>query len=354
MNPSSNSAKFRVVITGDFYYPDGSLRYPDIGLNLLERANHMEVTRFNEHRNEIGSDQIGSANGVIVLAPRVTRASLQSPRDLLALGRFGVGYDTVDVAACTEANVVLYITPGAVNRSVAEATVCWMLALSHHVRAKDTLVRAGRWDERTRYLGCELRNRTLGIVGFGRIGQALVELLRGLGMNPPLAFDPYVKPEAARTLGVKLVSLDELLAQSDFVSIHCLLNDETRNLIGARELGLMKRTAYLLNTARGGIVNEDALFEALKSRRIAGAGIDCFVGEPITKPHRFGELDNVLLAPHAICWTEELFSDIGRMCCQGMLDLSLGKTPNGVVNPEVLEKPDFQEKWRRVTGAFNR
>jgi len=180
----------------------------------------------------------------------------------------------------------------------------------------------------------------------------VVELLRGFGMKSPLAFDPYAKPEVAAALGVKLVSLDELMAQADFASVHCLLSDETRNLIGARQLGLMKKSACLLNTARGGIIDEDALFDALKNRRIAGAAIDCFVGEPITKPHRFGELDNVLLAPHSICWTEELFRDIGRMCCQGMVDLSLGKKPIGAVNPEVFDKAGFQEKWRRLAREF--
>ncbi len=345
-------SRFRVTLTADFFQPDGSPRYPDLGLSVFESAKHIEIARFAEHRVVVGADQIADANGVIVLASRVTRESLESSENLLALGRFGVGFDTVDVPACTEAGVVLYITPGAVNRSVAEATVCWMLALTHHVRVKDQLVRTGRWDDRTLYLGCELRDRTLGIIGFGRIGQAVAQLLRGFGMRPPIAFDPYAKPEDAAELGVRLVSLDELLAQADFVSIHCLLNEETRNLIGERDIALMKRTAYLINTARGGIVNEDALYDALKSNRIAGAAVDCFVGEPIVQPHRFGDLDNVLLAPHAICWTEELFRDIGRMCCRGMLDLSLGEKPAGVVNPEVFENPNFQKKWHRLSGPF--
>src|SRR5204863_9633335 len=118
--------------------------------------------------------------------------------------------------------------------------------------------------------------------------------------------------------------------------------------IGARELSLMKPDAYLINTARGGIVDEDALYDSLAHRRIAGAALDCFAEEPITRPHRFGTLDNVLLAPHCIAWTDELFRDIGRAACGGMLDLSLGKIPRGVVNREVLERPGFQEKWSRL------
>ena len=138
------------------------------------------------------------------------------------------------------------------------------------------------------------------------------------------------------------------MAEADFVSIHCPLTEDTRNLIGARELALMKPDAYLLNTARGGIVNENALFAALQNKHIAGAAIDCFVDEPITAPHRFGVLDNVLLAPHCIAWTDEIFRDIGRAVCQGMVDLSRGRRPRDVINPEVFDRSGFQAKWQRL------
>jgi phosphoglycerate dehydrogenase-like enzyme len=344
---------FRIALTADFHYADGTPKHRDIGLSVLDGGAAIEVSRFSEHRPEIGPDQLAGVNGIIVLAPRVTAQTLSSPADLLAIGRFGVGYDSVDVTACTAADVVLFIASGAVDRSVAEATVGWMLALTHHVRAKDRLVREGRWEERTRYMGCELRDRTLGVVGFGGIGRALVRLLAGFGMNTPLVFDPFVSPSAAIEMGVKAVSLEELLAQADFVSIHCPLNEQTRNLISTRELSLMKPTAYLLNTARGGIVDEDALYTALAEGRIAGAALDCFVGEPITTPSRFAPLDNVLLAPHAIAWTDELFRDIGRAVCQGMLDLAEGRRPRGVVNPEVFERPGFRAKWTRLAASVN-
>ena len=173
-------------------------------------------------------------------------------------------------------------------------------------------------------------------------------MLSGFGMNTPLVFDPFVSPTVIAESGAKAVSLDELLTQSDFVSLHCPLNEQTRNLLTARELSLMKPTAYLLNTARGGIVEENALFESLASHRIAGAALDCFAAEPITAPPRWAELDNVLLAPHSIAWTDELFRDIGRSACQGMIDLSCGRKPRGVVNPEVFDRPTFQSKWQRL------
>lgn len=345
------SKAFQVALTGDFYDASGAPKYADLGLGVFDGHPHIAVRSFPEHRKTIGADQLAGVNGVIVLTPSVTRESVANARDLLAVGRFGVGYDAVDVAACTEADVLVYITAGAVDRPVAEAVVGWMIALTHNVLAKDRLVRQGRWDERSQHMGRELRDRTLGVIGLGGIAKKLIELLAGWGMNPPLAFDPLMKPDDAAKLGVKLVALDELLKSSDFISIHCPLTDQTRNLIAARELALMKPDAYLINTARGGIVDEDALFDALKDHRIAGAALDCFAKEPVTQPHRCGELENVLLAPHSIAWTNELFRDIGRVGCQGMLDLSQHRRPpRGVLNPELFERASFQAKWDRIAG----
>jgi phosphoglycerate dehydrogenase-like enzyme len=167
-------------------------------------------------------------------------------------------------------------------------------------------------------------------------------------MKPHLVYDPFVEGDVITPLGAVQTDLDDLLRESDFVSIHCPLMESTRQLISRRELSLMKPTAYLINTARGGIVDEPALVEALTARRIAGAALDCFVEEPLPHPHPLAHLDNVLLAPHAIAWTSELFRDIGRMCCHGLLDLASRRRPPGIVNPEVFERPSFQEKWNRL------
>jgi phosphoglycerate dehydrogenase-like enzyme len=345
---TAQKRQFHVALTGDFHRVDGTCMYSDIGLSVLEAQEGIRHTAFAENLREIDPTQIADAQAVIVLSPRVTAKSVSQSENLLAIGRFGVGYDSVDVDACTAADVVLVTAMGAVDRSVAEATLAWMLALSHHVRAKDRLLREGRWQERSALMGRELRDRTLGIVGMGGIGRALVELTRGFGMNETLAYDPYLDPQVAQRMGVKLVGLAELMSQADFVSVHCPLNETTRNLIGARELAMMKPDAYLINTARGGIIDEDALFEVLSTGRIAGAGLDCFVGEPIVEPHRFGQLDNVLLAPHSIAWTDEMFRDIGRTICRAMVELALGRTPKGVINMAVLNRPGFQEKWSRL------
>jgi phosphoglycerate dehydrogenase-like enzyme len=338
---------FTVSLSADFFEADGALKYRDIGLGLLEEAG-IRVARFDQHVPEIRPEQFAGASASIVLTPRVTAGSLAAAENLLAIARFGVGYDSVDVAACTAADVLLLITSGAVDRPVAEATVGWMIALAHQVRIKDRLVREARWDERSRYMGGELREKTLGIIGFGGIGRALVALLSGFGMQPPLVFDPLVSDVVLSQAGARRVSLEELLSQSDFVSLHCPLNDKTRNLIGPAELSRMKPTAFLLNTARGGIIDEDALFAALANKKIAGAALDCFVSEPLTVPSRFAQFDNVLLAPHCIAWTDELFRDIGRTACRSLIDLTQHKRPPGAVNPEVFNRPTFVTKWTRL------
>jgi phosphoglycerate dehydrogenase-like enzyme len=342
-----NAETFIVAWTADFYDRNGAPKYRDLGLSVLAENPRIEQRVFQEHRQQIAAEQIAGAQGVIVLTPAVTAQSVLNAGQLLVIARFGVGYDAVDVKGCTAADVLVTITTGAVDRSVAEATIGWMIALSHNVRIKDNLVRTGQWDERSRFMGRELRDRTLGVIGLGGIGRKTIALLSGFGMRQPLAFDPFATDEAALKVGARLVGLEELLGQADFVSIHCPLTEKTRGLLGARELALMKPDAYLLNTARGGIVDEDALYDALKNERIAGAALDCFAQEPVTTPSRFGELDHVLLAPHSIAWTDELFRDIGRAACRVMVDLSLGRRPQGVLNPELFERTSFQSKWRR-------
>jgi phosphoglycerate dehydrogenase-like enzyme len=340
---------FRIAFTGDFHDPSGSPKYRDFGPATLRSERHISHRIITGCHPELMASEIGDANGVVVLTPKVTRRSVAECPELLAIARFGVGYDSVDITACTECDVMVTIAVGAVDRSVAEATLTWMLSLSHHVRTKDHLVRTGRWDDRSHFMGSELRRKTLGLVGFGRIAQAVVQLISGFGMQSILAYDPVVDQATATRLGVEMVGLDELLSRSDFVSIHCPLLDQTRNLIGARELELMKPESFLINTARGGIVDEHALYEALTARRIAGAAIDVFAREPVSAEHptRLAELDNVLLAPHSIAWTHELFSEIGETACRGLVELSLGRIPRGIVNPEVLSRTGFQRKWSR-------
>ena len=305
---------FQAALTADFYDQSGQPKFRDLGLDEFRNQPHVVIQPFTQHQPVIQAEQLADCHGVVVLTPKVTAQSLQQAADLLVVARFGVGYDSVDVPACTEAGVLVTITAGAVDRPVAEATIGWMIALSHHTLIKDRLVRTGQWNERTKYMGRELRERQLGVIGLGGIGR-------------------------------------ELLQASDFVSIHCPLTDQTRGLIGAAELSQMRNDAWLLNTARGGIVDEDALEAALDAGQLAGAALDCFTEEPVLQPSRFARFDNVLLAPHSVAWTDELFRDIGRMACRSLLDVSLGRRPHGLLNPDLLHQPAFRRRWSRITGV---
>ncbi len=345
---------FKIALTADFYDAAGKPRYANFGLDTFDGQERIVVSKFDEHRAEIAAEQLARCHAVLVLTPSVTAASLAGADDLLMISRFGVGYDAVDVAACSARSVLLTTTPGAVDRPVAEATIGWMLALTHRMLQKDRLVRTGRWDDRSQYMGCELRDRTLGVVGLGGIGRSLVQLLKGFGMCPPLVYDPLVPADVVESLGARQVELEELLTTADFVSLHCPLNEETRGLIAAEELRLMRSDAYLLNLARGGIVDEAALYDALVSGRIAGAALDCFENEPLTTPPRLAELENVLLAPHAIAWTDEMFRDIGRSACRSILDLAQSRRPYGLVNPHVFDTSEFQDKWQRIQLELSR
>jgi phosphoglycerate dehydrogenase-like enzyme len=343
--------RFRVALTADFFGADGNVQFKDVGLSVLQTKDAIDIVPMREFHQCVKPEQLHGVQAAILMEAGADKLTLSVNQDLLALARFGVGYNDIDVDACTSANVVFFTAAGGVDRSMAEATIGWMISLGHHYRMKDLLVRRGQWNLAPRYVGVELRDHTFGSIGLGGIARATIDLLRGFGMSQPLAFDPYVDPVIAAQLGVQLVSLGELMGRADFISIHCPLNDRTRNLIGQRELALMKPDAFLINTARGGIVNEDALFEVLESGRIAGAAMDVFVGEPFDKPHRFSILDNVLLAPHAVGLTHEIYRDIGQAVCQGMVDLALGRRPRSVINPEVFDRPGFESKWARLRLA---
>jgi phosphoglycerate dehydrogenase-like enzyme len=172
-------------------------------------------------------------------------------------------------------------------------------------------------------------------------------MAQSLGFGRLLAYDPYLNPEAAKALNVELVPLEELMAQSDFVTINTLLNAQTRGLIGEPQLRLMKPTAYLINTARGPIIQEAALIKALRERWIAGAGLDVFEKEPLPQGNPLLELENVILTPHGLAWTEEIVRDNGIEACQNILTIARGEVPGSIVNRDVIHMPKFQEKLDR-------
>jgi phosphoglycerate dehydrogenase-like enzyme len=347
-------SSFRVGITRDFLNREGRLGFGDIdiGLGLLDEAG-IAHEFLAEDAAELRPDQVAGYDGLLVLAPRITRATLEGADRLAVVARFGVGYDSVDVAACTGRGIAVTITPDGVRRPVAVAALTFLLALAHRLPDKDRLTRERRWDEKLAYMGTGTTGRTLGVIGLGNIGRELCRVVAPLDMRL-LAHDPYVPAEVAAPLGVELVELEALLTQADFVTVCCTLTPETRHLIDARRLSLMKPSAFLINVARGPIVDTAALADALRRHRIRGAGIDVFEVEPPPPDDELLGLDNVILSPHAMCWTDECFTGNGTSACRSMVAVARGDAPRDLVDRAVLDSPAFRSKletYRREKGA---
>ena len=341
--------KFRVGLTRDFLTPEGELAFRDIGLGLLDDNPNVEYEFFPELRSEVTPDQIRDYDAVIAYVVNWTAASFQGVERLALVVRFGVGYDMVDVGACTENDVILAITPSGVRTPMAEGSLTLMLALAKQIIPKEKILRENRWMDHKLIYGSCLANKVVGTVGVGNIGGELMRLLAPFRLSARLAYDPYCSPELAAELGVELVELDRLLSDSDFVAINCPLTEQTHKLIGPDQLNRMKPTAYLVNASRGPIVDQAALTASLREKKIAGAALDVFEQEPIASDDPLLELDNVILLPHAVGWTDEALYGNGAGCCLAALNVAEGKAPETVVNREVLDRPGLQAKldrWR--------
>jgi len=352
MSGENSARSFRVALSADFCDQQGKLIFPDLGLSLLDAVPAISYEFLRENRAEYAAEQLVDYDVLITLKPRVTVESLRKASRLCAIGRCGVGYDNVDLEACTENGTAVYITPGGVIRPVGESIVLLMLALSHNLIAKDRMVRQGQWTQSTRRLGREPRQRVVGTIGLGNIAAEAIRLLKVFDVAKFLAFDPYASGERALHLGVELVSLEELLRSSDYVLVNCPLTPETRGLLGTAQFALMRPDAVIINTARGPIINEAALIDALQSGRIRGAALDVFEKEPLSIDSPLIAMDNVILSSHSIAWTEELFRDMGRIDCEGALAVYRGEAPQHVVNPQVLTDPAFLEKLERYKAVF--
>jgi phosphoglycerate dehydrogenase-like enzyme len=334
----------RLAISREYMAPSGRPTWAEAGPDPLAASPDIEVEFLPSLASRGHAALVEGFDALVAATAEWDRESFAGVERLALIARHGVGYDTIDVDAATEAGVMVTITRGAPDRPVAEGALTLMLAIGHHVVLKDRLTRQGRWSERQGWRGVELRDRTIGIIGFGGIGRELCRLLGSFRVARVLALDPYAMPESMRELGAEPASLAELLAESDFVSIHCPLTPETRALIGARELALMKRSAFLVNTARGGIVDQDALAAALAEGAIRGAALDVFREEPLDPNDALTRLDNVILCPHHVAVTDELIRDYYR-CIEGqVLALARGEVPEHVVNPAALDSPRLQRK----------
>jgi glyoxylate reductase len=284
------------------------------------------------------------AQGLLsLLTDRVDRALLGTAKGLIAVSNMATGFDNVDVAAASERAVLVTRTPGVLSETTADFTLALILAAARRVAEGDRYVREGRWRTwgPSVLLGHDVHGATLGIVGMGRIGAEVARRARGFGMRL-LYTSRTRKPALERRFRMAHVALDELMRDSDFVTLHAALTPETAGMLGPRELRLMKPTAYLINTGRGPLVDQAALYEALKEKRIAGAALDVTDPEPIAPDDPLLTLDNLLITPHIASASVATRSRMAELAAENLLAALAGRIPKDAVNP------DIAEEWRRA------
>ena len=267
---------------------------------------------------------------------------------LLALSTMGAGYDTINVQACTDAGVLVVNQAGGNREAVAEHVLALMLGLVKRVGETDRMLRSRERVDRNRYLGSEIKDKTIGIIGLGHVGSRVAELCRGLFSMRVLAYDPYLTAEQCSARGAEKVELDALLQQADFVSINCPRTKETFKMIGAREYGLMKPGAYFITTARGGIHDEMALADALGAGHLAGAGLDVWDPEPPPPDHPLLRFENVISSPHTAGVTRESRHNVARIGAEQIIHILDGGRPPRLINPEVW--PRYVERYAAIFG----
>jgi D-3-phosphoglycerate dehydrogenase / 2-oxoglutarate reductase len=343
----NNKRVFYVKYLAHQIYADILKARPDVRLDRLE--NETPEAAFAPVLREAHAYQVGAARDELAPHFHVHADFLRRAPNLLIVSSNGAGFDPVDVEACTKAGVLVVNQSGGNAHSVAEHALGMLLTLSKRIIEADRALRRERDVNRNSLIGMEAQGRTIGIVGIGHVGRRIAELCKGLLGMKVLAYDPYLSASEIAARGAEKVELDDLLRRSDYVSINCPLTRESRGMIGAREFSLMQPHAYFITTARGFIHDEAALLEALKEKRIAGAGLDVWSKEPPPPEHPLLQFDNVLASPHTAGVTKEARQNMGRIAAEQILDALDGRRPPRIINPEVW--PYYSERFARSFGV---
>ena len=313
-------------------------------ISLLEATNFEIVLALDKKPETIVPLLKGVQAAILRTGIIFSRELMNHADDLWVISRTGAGVDNVDVAAATEMGILVTCIPGANTNSVVEHALALIFALAKYLPPMDREVRKDNFDIRFKNIPRDLRGKTLGVIGLGRIGSELARICyQAFGMSI-LGHDPYLTSEAKAIFQgwVEFCDMERLFRESDVISIHIPLLPFTQKLIGAREFGWMKADAFLINTSRGGVLDEEALIQYLREKRIAGAGLDVFAQEPLEKDNPLKELDNVILTPHTAALTRECVIRLAMEAAKAVIDVHHGKRPEGIVNPEVLTQPRWQ------------
>lgn len=342
---------FRVGISPDFYV-DAKGRFEFALASKLSGVPGLTYESLPPQPDKLATPAaLDRFDALFSLGLKIRPESVERVDRLVLVARWGVGYDMIDVPALTRAGIALAITPNAVKRPVAEAILTLILALSKDLREQDRIVREGKWRGNLRRLGTTLQGRTLASIGYGNIAREMFRLSGSLGFGRFLACDPFADLAAAKAQNVEITTLEDVLKNGDYVVVNSLLNEHTRGMLGEAQFRIMKPSAFFINTARGGIVDQPALTRALREGWILGAGLDVFDKEPVDPSAELFHLDNVILAPHGLAWTEELARDNGLEACDNILAVARGELPPGLVNREVVDHPLFQQKLARLRAV---
>jgi len=319
---------------------------PDVRLDRLENDSPDSVSA--PILAEAHAYQIGAARDELAPHFHADADLLKRAPNLLIVSSNGAGFDPVDVDACTAAGVIVLNQSGGNANSVAEHAVGMLLTLSKRIIEADRALRRDANVNRNALMGNEAKGKTIGIVGIGNVGRRIAELCKGLLHMKVIAYDPFLSAEEIAARGAEKVELDDLMRRSDFVSISCPLNKDNRGMIGARQFALMQPHAFFITTARGFIHDERALYDALRDKRIAGAGLDVWDKEPPPPEHPLLQFDNVLASPHTAGVTHEARQNMGRIAAEQILDALDGKRPPRLINPEVW--PAYAKRFEKTFG----
>jgi D-3-phosphoglycerate dehydrogenase / 2-oxoglutarate reductase len=344
--PDTVKRIFFVKYVADRCFADILAKRPDVRLDRLENGSEDRVAAPILAAAHVY--QIGSARDELAPKFHVTKTLLAGMPNLLLVSTNGAGYDTVDVKDCTAAGVLVVNQSGGNREAVAQHVLGMLMCLAKRIIETDRALRRGTLGDRSAFPGCETHGRTIGIVGLGNVGRRIAELCGGMLGMKVLAYDPYLSAAEIAARRATKVALDDLLRGSDFVSINCPLTEETRGMIGARELALMQPHAYLITTARGFIHDEQALCAALREKRIAGAGLDVWDKEPPGPDHPLLQFDNVVASPHTAGFTPEARRTMGRIAAEQVLACLDGQRPPRLINPEAWSA--YARRFERAFG----
>ena len=311
---------FKVGISGDLLNYHNKPCFGNAPLELLEKRKDIKVSWMDKNITEITSAMTAEYDGILLNLPKANAHSV-SNRDcrLKIIARFGVGFDSVDIEAMKRKNIIVTNTPNAVRRPVAVATLTMIFSLASKLIKKDHLVRTGNWNQRTNFMGVGLSRKTLGVIGAGSIGTETIKLSKPFFKNI-LAFDPFLSEEEIFQKGAVKVDLQELASKSDFIVILCNLDSSSKSMINSNFFSKMKKSGYIFNLSRGPVIDEIDLEKAIKEKKIAGAGLDVTNIEPLNTDSELLNHDNVIVTPHALCWTDECFHDIATEAINSILN----------------------------------